>query len=120
MPWLFQSKSPVFLQILQTIRARILSGEYPPNSQIPPVRVLALDAGVNPNTMQRALSELERTGLIYSQGTVGRFVTSDESVLAAAREEVKRETLQRIADEARAAGITNEDLIAYFQKEESL
>lgn len=74
MAWQFRGHSPVYRQIVRHIRADILSGCYQPDEQIPPVRQLAMEAGVNPNTMQRALSALEDEGLLVSRGTVGRFV----------------------------------------------
>ena len=83
MTWQFRGHSPVYRQIVRHIRADILNGCYQPDEQIPPVRQLAMEAGVNPNTMQRALSALEDEGLLVSRGTVGRFVTSDEAALSA-------------------------------------
>lgn len=97
MAWQFRGHSPVYRQIVRHIRADILSGCYQPDEQIPPVRQLAMEAGVNPNTMQRALSALEDEGLLVSRGTVGRFVTSDE--------------------EAQAAGLTLDDLVQYIREE---
>lgn len=74
MAWQFRGHSPVYRQIVRHIRADILNGRYQPDEQIPPVRQLAMEASVNPNTMQRALSALEDEGLLVSRGTVGRFV----------------------------------------------
>lgn len=73
MPWNLNSDRPIFLQIVERIEMDIISGVYQPGQRLPAVRELASCAAVNPNTMQRALSELERTGLVYSQRTSGRF-----------------------------------------------
>ena len=81
MKWQFENGIPIYLQILRKMRTEIASGAYPPGGKLPPVRELALEAGVNPNTMQRAFAELERDGLVFSQRTSGRFVTEDEEAL---------------------------------------
>ena len=72
MNWKFSGDRPVYQQIMENIRGAVLRGELPPGGKIPSVRDLAAEAQVNPNTMQRALAELERDGLVYSQRTTGR------------------------------------------------
>lgn len=119
MAWQFHNKSPVFIQISDRIRTEILTGKYPPDAQIPPVRQLALEASVNPNTMQHALALLEGDGLIITRGTVGRFVTSDEAVLKEARKAAHRLAMRSLLADALALGITREELIEFIQKEES-
>ena len=71
MNWHFQDGSPIYTQLIGQIRQGIVSGAFRPGERLPSVRDLAMAAGVNPNTMQRALSELERDGLVYSQRTAG-------------------------------------------------
>ena len=75
MTWKLDSDRPIYAQLLELIQMRIISGHYPAGSRLPSVRELAAEAGVNPNTMQKAFSELERNGLIWTQRTAGRFVT---------------------------------------------
>lgn len=77
MKWDINTERPVYLQLIEQIQASIISGYYKPSDKIPSVRDLAAEASVNPNTMQKALSELERIGLIYSNRTSGRYITSD-------------------------------------------
>lgn len=67
MPWNLNSSRPIFLQLIEIIQMDIISGKYPPGGKLPSVRDLAAQAAVNPNTMQKALSELERSGLVFSQ-----------------------------------------------------
>lgn len=117
MTWQFRGHSPVYRQIVRHIRADILNGCYQPDEQIPPVRQLAMEAGVNPNTMQRALSALEDEGLLVSRGTVGRFVTSDEAALKRARRTARQDALEKLAEEAQAAGLTLDDLVQYIREE---
>lgn len=81
MTWHFDNDRPIYTQLLEQILFLIISGRYPPGSKLPSVRDLASEASVNPNTMQRALTELERSGLVYSQRTSGRFVTEDEAMI---------------------------------------
>ena len=85
MPWSFQSDTPIYKQLVARLQEQIVSGAYPPGSKLPSVRDLAADAGVNPNTVQRAFAELERLGLIYTQRTSGKFVTEDAAAIDAAR-----------------------------------
>jgi DNA-binding transcriptional regulator YhcF (GntR family) len=99
------------LQIVSRIRADILGGVYKADEQIPPVRQLAFEAGVNPNTMQRAFSVLEEEQLFVTRGTVGRFITTDTAVLERAREALRRETVARLLEEAKAVGLEPDQLI---------
>ena len=81
MAWHIVNDRPVYIQLMERLKEAIMRGEYPPGSRVPPVRDLAREAGVNPNTMQKALQELEREGVMYSNRTAGRFVTEDLSLL---------------------------------------
>ena len=111
MAWQFTSRAPVYLQIVSRIRADILSGVYSPDQQIPSVRQLAFEAGVNPNTMQKAFTVLEAERLFVTRGTVGRFITTDTDALNEARQILRRETIGRLVEEAAAVGISPEELI---------
>ena len=94
MDWMFRQDLPIYTQLTEQLTLAIISGEYSAGARLPSVRDLALEAGVNPNTMQRALTELERDGLVYAQRTAGRFVTEDYDAVERAR--------LRIADEKAA------------------
>ena len=111
MAWSFTSRAPVYMQIVSRIRADILGGVYQPDQQIPAVRQLALTAGVNPNTMQRAFAVLEAEQLFITRGTVGRFITTDTEVLERAREILRQETVVHLVEEAAAVGMTPDELI---------
>lgn len=86
MTWEFQGDRPIYTQIAEQIKLRIVSGLYPPGSKLPSVRDLAAEASVNPNTMQRALSDLEREGILYAERTTGRFVSEDADMIRATRD----------------------------------
>lgn len=111
MAWNFNDSAPIYLQIVNTLRGNIASGVYPPGSRLPSVRDLALEAGVNPNTMQRALAELERSGLVNSQRTAGRFITEDGSALLALRKSMSEEILTDFIARLRGLGLSGEQIL---------
>lgn len=106
MNWKLTGDSPVYQQIMAAIRGAILKGELPPGGKVPSVRDLAAQAQVNPNTMQRALTELEREGLLISGGTSGRTVTQEEGVLKAMREETLQALAKEFAEKCMVFGVT--------------
>ena len=106
MNWKFTGERPVYQQIVATIRAAILTGEYPPGMKVPSVRDLAAQAQVNPNTMQRALTELEREGLLVSGGTSGRRVTEEEAILEEMKEQTITELARECAEKFRVFGLS--------------
>lgn len=81
MEWNITSGRPVYVQLVEQLELALVNGVFPPGGKVPAVRELAADAGVNPNTMQRALQELENRGLLQAQRTAGRTVTADAEVL---------------------------------------
>lgn len=87
MQWNFDAKQPIYLQIVDALTRSILRGEYPPGSRLPSVRELAFEASVNPNTMQRAMTELETRQLAETKRNTCRTVTSDEAVIGKTRKE---------------------------------
>ena len=103
MPWDLDNNRPIYLQLMEKIQQDIISGVYHAGDRLPSVRELALEASVNPNTMQKALSELERVGLVYSQRTSGRFITEDATMI--------KELKQHLA---------NEHILEFFEKMKQL
>ncbi|HIR31776.1 MAG TPA: GntR family transcriptional regulator [Candidatus Faecousia faecavium] len=122
MNWKFTGERPVYQQIMATIRGAILTGEWSPGQKIPSVRDLAAQAQVNPNTVQRALTELEREGLLVSGGTNGRTVTQEQSVLSAMRDEELQELARECLEKFRVFGLTPEQaanlLLSFAEKKE--
>ena len=104
MAWSFDPNRPIYTQLTERLRLRIASGEYPPGEKLPAVRELAADAGANPNTVQRAFSDLEREGLIYTQRTSGRFVTEDPSAIRGARRALAEQQITNYLDGMAALG----------------
>lgn len=88
MKWSFTNDAPIYAQLVEQIKAGIVTGEFPPGERLPSVRDLGTEAGVNPNTMQRALAQLENEGLVFSQRTAGRFVTQDGAQILLAKHDL--------------------------------
>lgn len=118
MAWKFDSETPVYLQIERKICADILSGKYPADSQLPSVRQFALEAAVNPNTVQKALGELESRGIVYSKGTVGRFVTGDKQALEYEHIRVKQRVISDFLKSVQSLGITRREIIDFLNEGE--
>lgn len=106
MNWKFVGDRPVYQQIMALIRGGILTGEMSPGQKIPSVRDLAAQAQVNPNTVQRALTELEREGLLVSGGTSGRRVTEEEAILEEMKEQTITELARECAEKFRVFGLS--------------
>ena len=123
MPWNLNSDKPIFMQLIEIIQHSILSGTYPPGSKLPSVRDLAFQAAVNPNTMQKALAELERSGLVYSQRTSGRFITEDISMIKELKNTLAKTTIEQFLKSMQQLGFQKEEtvaLITEFLKGENL
>jgi len=115
MGWNFNDGSPIYLQLCAVIKGKIASGEYAPGSKLQPVRDLALEAGVNPNTVQRAYAELEREGLVNAERTSGRFVTADAEKIKQLRGALSSGFIGEMFKQLQALGLTNEEIIAAVQ-----
>lgn len=117
MAWNLNSDRPIYAQILERIQMQIVAGVYQPGGKIPSVRDLAADAGVNPNTMQKALSELERSGLVITLRTSGRVVTEDLDMIKETRNQLAREQVEEFVKRMKALGFEKEDIVALLVKE---
>ena len=115
MPWDLDDDRPIYLQLMERIQQDIISGIYKPGDKIPSVRDLALDAAVNPNTMQKALSELERSGLVYSQRTSGRFITEDEVKLKKMKMQLAAEHIRQFFEKMHQLGFGDEETLHMIQ-----
>lgn len=110
MPWNLDSSRPIYLQIIERVQMDINTGRYQPGDKLPSVRDLAQEAAVNPNTMQKALSELERSGLIYSQRTSGRFITEDKELIHQMKKELAAAEVSAFVAHMKQLGITPEEI----------
>lgn len=111
MPWNLNSDRPIFMQLMEIIQLDIISGKYDPGDKLPSVRDLASEAAVNPNTMQKALSELERSGLVYTQRTSGRFITEDQTMIEQLKKALAKEKIEQFLENMKQLGFQNEETI---------
>ncbi len=116
MSWNLNSERPIFLQIIEIIQFSIVSGQYSPGEKLPSVRDLALEASVNPNTMQKALAKLERDGLVHSQRTSGRFITEDVNMIKGLKSSLAREKIEEFFETMQKLGFEKEETIAMMVK----
>lgn len=117
MPWEFREDAPIYTQLIAQIQQRIVGGLLGPGARLPSVRDLAAEAGVNPNTMQRALTELEREGLVHSQRTAGRFVTEDAGRIRQLREELARQQVKDFLESMFQLGFRQAEILAMIEQE---
>ena len=111
MNWNFVDGMPIYLQIIDELTIRIARRDYLPGENLPSVREVAIEAGVNPNTVQRALTELERRGLVRTERTSGRFVTEDESVLKEIHNNLSSEYIAEMIQKLRNIGMSDKEII---------
>lgn len=121
MEWILNSDGPIWAQLTEQLRQRIVTGMYPPGEKLPPVRELAAEAGVNPNTMQRALAQLEADGLAVTNRTTGRIVTDDEAVIKRLRMSMAQERINTYLSSMEVLGFSRQeacDLLTGKEREE--
>ena len=117
MDWKFRSDQPIYTQLTARLAEGIVAGVYAPGAKLPSVRDLAMEAGVNPNTVQRALADLEREGLVFSQRTNGRFVTENEEMIRNARFRMADERVAQFLADMRQLGCTREEVLEILKEE---
>ena len=119
MAWQFNSNRPIYIQIVDEIELRILNGTYEMGMRLPSVRDLAVLAAVNPNTMQRALAELEEMGLVTTQRNTGRTVTTDDSAVSRARD-IKADLIaETFLMQMKALGLSRKEVLERLAKGEN-
>ena len=112
----FNGQVPIYLQILEYFKESIVSGKYQPNEKIPSVRELSVVFEVNPNTIQKALFELEQMGLIYTARTNGKFVTADVKAIKKARQEIIDEKFSQFFESMQKLGVEKDELIKILKE----
>ena len=112
----FQSNIPIYLQIMDDIKQQIVSGKLKPGDKLASVRDLSMQYGVNPNTMQKALSELEWEKLLYTMRTAGRYVTEDAALIGVLREQLAQERIIGLLNELQQLGYQNEEILNLLQR----
>ncbi len=112
----FQSNMPIYLQLVDKIKHRIVSGDLKAGSKLDSVRDLAISFEVNPNTMQRALAELERDGLVYADRTVGRFITENKELISKMRETVAQDLIGQFIQQMKSLGFSQQEAMELLKR----
>ena len=115
MSWEFQDHLPIYAQLMDTLKRRIITGRYLLGEKLPSVRELAAEAGINPNTVQRAFSELEREGLIYTQRATGKYVTENADEIKSARQALAKTQVAEFLSNMQSLGYSVGDVIVLLQ-----
>lgn len=121
MAWEMDNARPIYLQLMERIQQDIVTGIYKPGDKIPAVRELATMAAVNPNTMQKALTELEKLELVYAKRTSGRFITEDLELLDTMKKELAKKHMDFFLENMIKLGFTQvaaKDLLLTYNKED--
>lgn len=117
MAWDLKSDRPIYAQLIEQIQLRVVTGQYPAGAKLPSVRELAFDASVNPNTMQRALAQLELEGLLFSQRTSGRFVTDNEEKIMQTKNDLAVGLVKKFISDMSRLGYNLEQVQKFVQQE---
>lgn len=123
MAWALDSGRPIYAQIIERVQLDIITGRYQPGEKLPSVRDLAAEAAVNPNTMQKALSELEQSGLLYTQRTNGRFITEDAELIHRIKSDLAAMQVREFLTKMQQLGLDDSEilqLIHTIMKEENI
>ena len=116
MDYIFDNERPIYIQLVEKIRLEIVSGKLKLGERLPSVRELALIARVNPNTMQKALGQLEDEGLIYTERTNGKFVTDNKELIEKIKKELAEEKVNNYLNDMKNIGITYQEAVIYLQE----
>jgi DNA-binding transcriptional regulator YhcF (GntR family) len=116
MKWIFDNDRPIYTQLTYLIKLGIVSGTFPAGSVMPSVRALATEAGVNPNTMQKALSDLEGIGLLHTQRTAGRYVTEDTGIIEQTKQALAQKHTDVFFDGMNSLGMGGSAAITFAKK----
>ena len=113
--WNFSGDKPVYIQIMDEIKIRIVSGEYSVGQRLPSVRDLAEEARVNPNTMQKAMTEIEREGYILSMRTTGKYITKDEFLVKSLKTEIADREINIFIKKMKKLSISKDEAIGLIE-----
>ena len=116
MDYIFNNERPIYLQLVEEIRVELVSGKLKSGERLPSVRELALTVKVNPNTMQKALVELENEGLVYTERTNGKFVTTNKQLIEKVKKELAEEKVNNYLNDMGNIGITYDEALMYLQE----
>ena len=114
----FNNETPIYLQIIEDIKLQIINKIYKPNDKIPSVRELSLLYGVNPNTIMKALTELESLGLVYTERTNGKFVTDNENIINEAKSQTVNDMIDKFYSSMEGLGLSKKEILDILRNKE--
>lgn len=118
MQWNFDNDRPIYKQLVEQLQVAIITGRYSSLEKLPSVRDLAIETKVNPNTMQKAMQELESCGLVYSKRTSGRYITEDQALIATIKHEMAIDKINQFMTDMKQLNISIDEVIQYLKEEE--
>lgn len=107
----FKANIPIYLQVIQDIKNKIIKGELPLGSKLPSSRELAVMYSINPNTAARIYNELEASGISYTRRGIGTFVTDDETLIDRLRKELLENVIMEFTEQVSILGYTKEEIM---------
>ena len=116
MDYFFDNERPIYIQLVEMLRIEIVSGKLKAGERLPSVRELAISVRVNPNTMQKALVELENEGLVYTERTNGKFITNNKDLIEKVKKELAEEKVNNFLKDMKNIGITYKEAVIYLQE----
>lgn len=116
MNFIFDNDRPIYIQLVEQLKLYIIVGKLPLGSRLPSVRDFAIQTKVNPNTMQKALIEIEEQGFIYTERTNGKFVTTNQKLIEDVKKELAKQKVHNYLKDMENLGISKEEAISYLQK----
>ena len=116
MNFIFDNDRPIYIQLVEQLKECIVSGKFKAGEKLPSVRELAMQIKVNPNTVQKALAEIENQKLIYTERTNGKFVTENEELIENVKKELANQKVQKYFQDMNKLGINKQDAITYLQE----
>lgn len=112
---IFNNRSPVYEQIIEMYKQKIVSGDFQPGQEMPSRRELATQLKVNPNTVQRAYKEMEGLGLIFTDGNSLSKITDNQSKIQALRQEILEEALRTFIETVRKVGLEDKAVLKLIE-----
>lgn len=116
MRWKFENDRPIYIQIVEQVKTFIISGDYLPGERLPSVRDIAAESGVNPNTVQKALAELENSELVRTNRTSGRFITEDEELIKKMKTEYAEKIISDVCKKLLKLGFNSAEISELVEK----
>jgi len=118
MKFIFDNERPIYIQLLEELKIEIISGRIKKGEKIPSVRELALQSKVNPNTVQKALTELEKEKLIYTERTNGKYVTNDDEIIHKIKDDIIKDKVNKFISDLENIGIKENEIKNYLERKD--